>query len=182
MPLPSLTCNIVLCTWFTFRVALQKDTSGWPWNSCACGQHLEGPCLHLRLLWQEDLPAAIWRNRWHMQYRRLFTAEQCWFAWKMLDTDMGRSETSPWLQPGTARFCAKLHVVLGRPCWYLTWSATFCSSGCTPELDKWQASSISDPSPTIAAKKRKTHRKRERGRTRQALSPSILGSSLGEIS
>lgn len=85
MPLSNLIYTMPLSTCFTFRVTLQKATSGWLGSSCACGQHLQGPCFHPQLLWQEDLPAAIWRNSRHIKYRQLFTTEQCWFALKMLE-------------------------------------------------------------------------------------------------
>lgn len=85
MPLPSLIYIMSLSTCFTFRVTLQKATSGCLGSSSACGQHLQGPHLCPQLLWQEDLPAAIWRNSRHMKYRELFTTEQCWFALKMLE-------------------------------------------------------------------------------------------------
>lgn len=102
----SPTHTTPLSTCLTFRVTLQKATSGWQGTSCACGQHLQGPCLYSELLWQEDLPAAIWRNSRYIKYRQLFTTEPCCFALKVLEAVCrhGNSETSPWLYPEMPAF------------------------------------------------------------------------------
>lgn len=87
-------CQLSTCS--TFRVTLQTAPSGWLGSSCACGQHLQGPYLHPQLLWQEDLPATIWRNSWHIKYRQLFTTEQCWFALKMLEAVYKHGKVGHW--------------------------------------------------------------------------------------
>lgn len=109
----SSTYTMPLFTCFTFRVTLQKATSGWLGSSCACGQHLQGPCLYPQLLWQ-DLPAALLRNSRYKKYRQLFTTEQRCFALKVLEA-VCRHENS-----GTVLGCSQKWQLFWRTA-YRTW-------------------------------------------------------------